>query len=422
MARWKWILSQLTKRLWVRASLIGSIGILAAILAAVVERFIPWDIPGDIGTDAVDSILNILATSMLTVTTFSLSTMVAAYSAATSSVTPRATKLLIEDRVTQIVLSTFLGSFLFSVVGIVVLKTGAYGSKGRVILFVVTVGVIVLIVGTLLRWIDHLTTLGRVGETTNRVEEATRSAILERKANLYLGGSPLIDPERDIPENAVPVSADTIGYVQFIDIPALAGFCEEHGAEVYLTVNPGALVYNQTAILSVAWKNEAPEDEERRWLDTIRNAVSIGTERSFSQDPRFGLVVMSEIACRAISPAVNDSGTALDVIGRSTRLLSLWAQENADDDQNPKEPTYPQVHVMPLKPKDLFEDAFMLIARDGAGLVEIQLRLQKSLNALSAMGDESFRAAARQQARLALERSDLALNLEADRERLRNDT
>lgn len=167
MSRWQWIFRQLTRRLWLRASLIGLLGIVTAILAAVVERYIPWHLPGTMGADSIDSILTIIASSMLSVTTFSLSVMTSAYGAATSNVTPRATRLLMEDPTTQNVLSTFIGSFLFSIVGIIVLQTGAYGDRGRVILFAVTLGVIALIVISLLRWIDHLTRLGRVGETTD---------------------------------------------------------------------------------------------------------------------------------------------------------------------------------------------------------------------------------------------------------------
>jgi uncharacterized membrane protein len=69
-------MAQLTRRLWVRAALIGALGVLAAILSAVVERYIPWNMPGSIGVDAVDSLLTIIASSMLAVTTFSLSIMV----------------------------------------------------------------------------------------------------------------------------------------------------------------------------------------------------------------------------------------------------------------------------------------------------------------------------------------------------------
>jgi uncharacterized membrane protein len=80
------------------------------------------------------------------------------------------------------------------------------------------------------------------------------------------------------------------------------------------------------------------------------------------------------------------------------------------------------VHVPLLTSHDLFEDAFMLIARDGAAMVEVQLRIQKALAALSRMGDEPFRAAALHQANLARYRAEASLTLAADKIRLREAT
>lgn len=60
----------------------------------------------------------------------------------------------------------------------------------------------------------------------------------------------------------------------------------------------------------------------------------------------------------------------------------------------------------------------MLIARDGATMIEVQLRLQKNLFALRRLGDPEFQAAALAQSRLALGRALPALPLEADKERL----
>lgn len=417
MARWKWIVQQITRRLWFRASLIGMVGVLTAGLAAVAERYIPWELPGSIGADAVDSILGIIASSMLAVTTFSLSVMTSAYGSATSNVTPRATRLLMEDRTAQNVLSTFIGSFLFSIVGIVVLKMGAYGDRGRVVLFIVTIGVIVLIVVSLLRWIDHLSRFGRVGETTGRVENATRAAMDARLAAPALGGTPL-DREAPIPVTAVPVPAEATGYVQFVDIGALAELAAALDADLFLATLPGRFVYPHTPLAWIGPRGHErgdgdADDDARAAPDRLRATFSIGSDRSFDQDPRFGLAVMSEIASRALSPGVNDPGTAIDVIGRNTRLLCRWA-EGAE----PCEPRWPRVHVPVLTAHDLFEDAFMLIARDGAGLIEVQLRLRKALLALERMGDADFRAAARHQAALALARAQAALPLEADRQRL----
>ncbi|MDB6453270.1 DUF2254 domain-containing protein [Falsirhodobacter sp. 20TX0035] len=397
MSRWKWVLTRLTRRLWLRTTLIGMLGIAVAILAAVVERFIPWTLPGKIGADAVGGLLNIIASSMLAVTTFSLSIVTAAYGSATSNVTPRATRLLIEDRVSQNALSTFIGSFLFAIVGLIVLPTGAYGERGRIVLFFFTIGIIGLIVISLLRWIDHLTRLGRVGETAGRVEAAAREAIERRLKNPYLGCQPYYDP----PSHAHPILAHEVGYLQHIDTAALQAVANRLGCRIHVLKLPGAFIYRGTIL---GWATAEVEDA----LD----AFTVGEERSFDQDPRFGLVVLAEVASRALSPAMNDSGTAIDIIGRITRLLTLWAEGPLD-----VEPQHDRVYMKALSDNDMLEDAFMVIARDGAAAVEIQIRLQKSLAALTELGSSEFRTAVALQSKLALQRGD-ALPLAAERQML----
>lgn len=415
MPRWQWLMAQLSRRLWVRATLIGALGGLAAILAAVVDQQIPWEMPVNVSIDAVDSLLTIIASSMLAVATFSLSIMVSAFGSSTSNVSPRATKLLIEDRLTQTVLSTFIGSFLFGIVGLVVLKTGAYGERGRAVLFIITIAVIALVVVSLLRWIDHLTRLGRVGETTDRVEKATRHAIEARLRKPYLGGSRFSDPEKKPPAGAIAVMADTIGYVQNVDVPALSKLCEKNDTELFVNALPGAFIYDDTPLAWIAASAKIADLDAMH--DEICGSFAIAQERSFDQDPRFGLAVMSEIACRALSPAINDPGTAIDVIGRTTRLLSIWAR--GYDEAALAEPEHPRVHVPALDTADLFEDGFMTVARDGAGLIEVQLRLQKALMALAGQGDKDFEFAALLQSHMALDRAETAMTLEADKVRLR---
>lgn len=212
-----------------------------------------------------------------------------------------------------------------------------------------------------------------------------------------------------LPVGATPVHARTIGYIQFIDIQAIAHLCEEAGCEAYLPLNPGTFVFEDTVL---AWL-DAPDGLASGLMGRVAGHFIIATNRSFDQDPRFGLAVMAEIGSRALSPATNDPGTAIDVIGRLTRLLAHWAEGRADIPVR-----YPQLHLHPLSDADLFEDAFMLMARDGARLIEVQLRLQKSLAALQRLGRSDFRQAAAVQAALALERSLQAMDCETDRQRL----
>lgn len=414
-SRWVWLLSQLVRRIWFRATLFSVLAIFTALIAIVVAPYIPADLSTRIGADAVDKILGIIASSMLTVTTFSLSTMVSAYSAATSNVTPRATKLVMEDSTTQNVLATFVGSFLFSLVGIVALSTGAYGDQGRVVLFLVTIGVIVLVVVTLLRWIDHLSRLGRVTETTERVEAATIEAMRSRRQRPYLGGQRLEDPS-DIPAQARPVFVSRIGYIQHVDTGRLSAIASELNAEIFVRMIPGQLVDPTKPVAAVV--GQALESGNKTIDEDIAKCFSVEDTRSFDQDPRFGASVLAEIASRALSPAVNDPGTAIDVIGRTLRVLAVWIEtvENGVDG----EVLYPNVHVPAIELDDIFDDLYTPIARDGAALVEIGIRLQKAFATLANFDQSRFREAAQRHSEEALARASLALSLENDLHKVRN--
>ena len=59
----------------------------------------------------------------------------------------------------------------------------------------------------------------------------------------------------------------------------------------------------------------------------------------------------------------------------------------------------------------MFDDAFTAISRDGAGAVEVMLRLQKALESLASLGDRAMREAAMAHARLALARAEKGLDL-----------
>lgn len=415
MSKWRWLLLKLTRELWFRATLLGILGVAAAIIALLSDRFIPEKFPFSISEDAISSLLTIIATSMLTVTTFSLGVMSSTFATAASTVTPRATKLLAEDRLSQNVLANFIGAFLFGIVGLVALKAGAYDENGRVVLFVFTIAILALVVIYLMRWIDHLMLFGRVSDTTERVENATKTAIETRLINPYLGGHPLGKFANNVPPTAIAITAYNTGHVINIEMPKLSDYIKEHGGRVIIAAIPGTFVYEGSVL---AWIDlDQPASDEDELIEEYIQAFTISNDRTFDQDPRFGITVLSEIAQRALSPAINDPGTAIDVIGRQARLLTLWGENMLY--VPPEECDYPQIYVPQLATRDLFQDAFQLIAREGAAHIEVQIRLRRALNALSGLGDADFREAAIEQADKAMRRAEKNMELKDDLEALK---
>ena len=423
LAIWKWNLSQLARRIWVPIALYATLGVVTSVATLALKPLVPADLAGRIGAEAVSTLLQILASSMLAVTTFSLSIMTAAFGSAASGATPRAIALLKDDRVTQRVLATFMGAFLFSLSGLIGLQTGIYEASGRVILFVVTLAVLAAVVFQLVRWIGHLADYGRLSDTIGRVEAAAAASLSARMAQPFLGGRRLIPGvEADL---GAPILAEATGYVQVIDMAGLNDLAQAAGVELALCALPGSFVHPGVPLLrlrvgarvganmgaSVGAGADVGVDAER--LAALRRRFVIAPARNFEQDPRFGVLALTEIASRALSPAVNDPGTAIDILGRHLRILALW-HERAE-----AEVAFPALWVPPLRLSDLMTDAFAAIARDGAGLIEVQIRLQKTLAGLVAQAPWVFGPDAQRLSDRALRLAEAALVLEEDRDALR---
>jgi uncharacterized membrane protein len=392
MTRLLWMLKNISHHLWPRALLFGIVAIVTALASIYLKAFISEELSYKIGAGAIEDILKILASSMLAVTIFSVSTMVGAYSSATNNVTPRATKLLLEDKLSHNALSTFIGSFIFSIVGIIALKAGAYGQSGQFILYIVTIILISIIIVTMFTWIDYLSKLGRVHETIRKVEMATKEALQERIEHPYLGGVPLEGDLNSLP-GLLAVYASGIGYIQHIDMVNLNKIGERFKAKVYIHALPGAFITpdRPLAYFTQAASQTKDTQGDQSAEQAIKQCFIIDSDRSFNQDPRFGLSVLSEIAQRAMSPAVNDPGTAIQILGTGVRVLAEWATRQAPAADNHKI-LYPHVHVPGLNTDDLLRDFFMPMVNDVAGNFEVSMRLHKACLCLARISPEMMPA------------------------------
>lgn len=379
---WSWHLGRVVNKIWVHIALYGVAGLVVALLAVFAAPLVGLLQVDLISTEAVMVLLQILASSMLAVTTFSVSIMLTAFGAAASSATPRATVLLQNDTTTQQVLASFVGAFVFSLVSISGLQIALYGSAGRLVLFVATLVVLALVVVQLVRWIGHLADYGRLADTVDRLEDATADALRTRMDDPYFGGTPLPDTIAAASPGAGAVACNVTGFVQTVDMDGLQTIAERLGTPVALWVVPGKFVSEQVVLAEACRTLPLAEAD----CAAIRACFVIGRSRSFEQDPRFGVLSMSEIASRALSPGINDPGTAIDILGRQVRLLSLWQNVTPA-------PRFPDVLVPALQLAELIQDAFAAPARDGAETVEIGLIVQKRLAALLQAKGVAFKPA-----------------------------
>lgn len=386
---------RLAGQLWLRVALFALLAILVVAGAHLAAPLVPEALGGRFGAQAVVPVLSILASSMLAVSTFSLGTMVSVHRGAAGTATPRVLQLMIADGTTQTVLAVFIGAFVYALTALILFHAGFDG--GAPLVLGVTLLVVAGVVVALIRWIDHLTTLGTLGDALSRAEAQASASLRHLRRQPALGASPMT-AATVIAEGARDLPAPVSGVIQAIDVAGLAA-CSQ--GPVWVLNRPGEVVLKGAPIARVG----GVADDA-----ALARCFVIGKRRSYEQDPGLGLTVLSEIASRALSPAVNDPGTAIEVIGTLVRLLWDWGRVEPDDGLS-----QPRVFVPALAAADLVEAGFAPIARDGAAMIEVVRPLLAALTALTRSPDAELAEAAAALAVRARAHAEAALRLADER-------
>lgn len=208
--------------------------------------------------------------------------------------------------------------------------------------------------------------------------------------------------------------APTTGFVLHVSMDLLQKQAEKHDTGLHLHVLPGAFVEEGRSICSC----DAPLDDASR--KAIADAVSIGPGRTFDHDPRFGLIVMGEIAARSLSAAINDPGTCADVMATAVKVLGYWSRQKRERDAGGRAAVeFDRVSAPAIREAGMVEDVFAPIARYGAPAVDVGITLQLALKSLQRL-DGDIPAAALALSHYALQRASHAGLPEVDLEQLRS--
>lgn len=400
---WLWLLLRWSRSLQVRASAFALLAVAIALLAPLLEPPLPRDLYERIGLETVRDILEVLASSMLVVATFSLGTLISAFAVASSSTTPRVTELLMEDTRMQNAIGVFVGAFLFSLAGLIGLGAGFYGERGGVLLFLVSVTVVIIVVAVFLRWVELVARVGRVPDAIDRTVRAARVALEDRHQRPLLGATGIDAVFR----SAFDLTADSVGYLRHLDVPALQAAAEAAELRVQVPILPGDLVGPGDVLCALDGEPDARTER------ALRAAFDLGPRRTFDLDPRYGLVTLAEIGCKALSPGVHDPGTAINVAAALARVLAVL-------EEDAPEPTVdcPRVSLRRIDAADLVDDAYAPLIRSATGEPAVLLWLLKSLAVLARSRQRGVRDATVLQADNLLALVDRGALLAADVGRL----
>jgi uncharacterized membrane protein len=317
-----------TGSLWV---LPGISAVLALVVGFILSRIhvgpgSPLAFPGT--ADDARNLLSMATGTVVTVIALVLGLTVVALQLSSTQFSPRLLRSFLRDRPTQVVLSTFVATFTYSVAGLYALGVSAGGRTDEFPRLAVS-GAIALLFASLAMMVyfaDHLAHSIQVDAIGKRVELDTVAVV-----NGRLGGAEDVGSTR--PEWAVPLLASLSGYVQSARPELLLPLASRHGVHVRLTLWVGDHIVSGNVL---AWMWTATPDEPKPdpvvFQRALARTVQVGFERTQQQDAALGIRQLVDIACKALSPAVNDPYTAVQAIDHLSVIFRALAVRPLGDE------------------------------------------------------------------------------------------
>ena len=174
------------------------------------------------------------------------------------------------------------------------------------------------------------------------------------------------------------VRASRGGAIQAVDPDGLVKWARAHGAELVLPHPVGDFVHTGGVLVRVYGAEYGD-----RAAEELEGMIALGDERTFDQDPAFAIRIMVDIANRALSPAVNDPTTAVQVLDHIGEVLGLIGRTDLEERTKPASADTPAAVVMVTRRWEDFVTLGLTEIREfGATSVQIMRRLRALLEEL----------------------------------------
>ena len=342
------------------------------------SRFVISGSPSELRGYLFTMAITVLTTAgvVFTLLTLPLSTVASQYGS-------RLIRVFLGDRTTQLVLGMFVATFaycIFSALGIPPAEVEPDGPQ-----ITTTMGLYLLIVAfaSLILLIQHISTMlqapniaATAGVELLKVVRETNQP--ETRGGEYQRQTVKIPPDSLITAESRPVRANKPGYIQFVDPEYILPLAEKKDIVIRIVPKPGAFVRSGMVIAQV-WPADRVDNDLG---NEIRNTFHLGNQRTPTQDVEYAVNQLTEIAVRAMSPAINDPFTAMTCLDHIGDGLALFVR------QGPIRPNIYDSHGQlrlifePVTFNELLSAAFDMLRHASANNASVLLHMLETINVI----------------------------------------
>lgn len=335
------------------------------------------------GADGARTILSAVASSMIGIAGVTFSITIVALTLASGHFGPRLLRNFMKDLGNQIVLGTYIATFIYC---LWVLQTvrdtdSLHFVPGLSVSFALLLALAGLVV--LIYFFHHVS-------TSIQADHVIADAFFDL---VHAVDRKLMDREDFDAEDSSTVEAsvaesiqwyeknrqwETVlsaksGYIQAVDYSYLLNLAKRHDLALEVTVRAGDFLVEGQTVTRIFSEEELEDFEALQ--RTVNNCLFTGQQKTAEQDLEFSLDQMVEIAVRALSPGVNDPGTAVTCVDYLGAILAKAAGKRFPVGVYSDEEGTHRVLARTFTFSGMFDAAFYQIRQNCMTSVAVNLRL-----------------------------------------------
>ena len=272
--------------------------------------------------DTALTVLSVCIGGLISMMVFSFSMVMLLLSQASSNYSPRLLPGLISDKRHQIILGIYLATILYNIFTLFSIEPSEekYTLPG----FSILLGIVFTII-CLFSFIYFIHNMSESIQISNILDTIHNKAVARLK--FILNKEEKIDVHRDFDDtsNWKAYKCNQSGYFQNMSAKNIIQFCKENDTKIYIKIPKGLFVHeNDMFILS---KKDMNDQELEKFNSNINFSKSELVRDNYS----LAFKQITEIAVKAMSPGINDPGTAVNAIDYLTELFALRMKKKDED-------------------------------------------------------------------------------------------
>lgn len=272
--------------------------------------------------EVTSSFLSNLTGTFLTVSTFTLTTILTVLNKYSDSFTPRILQDFIDEPNVLSLFSVFIGGFFYTVLSLFLIQN----IETETPLISGTIGVFYA-VAAMISFILFVRRVLKDIRVSNVIEKIYKRAdhLIEEEANK----KKIANISEDFPYKYEICSKES-GYLYDINSKSLLSELKDLKGEFVIQKRVGEFILENSSIGTLFLKEdlELNGEEKEEWLEKLSDDLVINFKMNDTEDYHEEMTNLVEIAMRSLSPAINDPNTGIVVLRKIGLLLGkLFSSE-----------------------------------------------------------------------------------------------